>query len=237
MNPSTLRRGVLSIFVTLGVLYLFGIRSGLIVIALPVISIGVLYFGMTGVLGDVLAADAMLGASERVFGYVNARLRVYTDTSGQIWLRAGDLKTLLEHGKSDAWLAQHHPAHYRKVHPAIDTYYMHPAIVQDVAGKRRSGSVQRFLDWLEREVIGMHRFERSMAAAGNATATAQPSTRTRPPKTAVRRNWVLAYFGRHWRGETGLMAAISLGGVSLPSPTWPFTWWRCRWTSRAITGS
>jgi hypothetical protein len=183
-------------------------RSGITTIALLVISLAVLYFAMSSMLGGARATQEALDACEQTYGHAGWNFRVFVDKQNQIWLRAGDLKRYLAYDKSDAWLARRYPSRYAKVHPQIDAWYMHPDALRDFMGKSGSESTQRFISWINREVIGMQRFERAMATPGALS-------RQFPP--AARRNFLPAWFIRHWRGEAGLMMAVFGGGAVVAS--------------------
>jgi hypothetical protein len=209
--PNALLRFLLPLSVAFGVLYLFGMRSSVTTIALLVISVSVLFFAMSSVMGGVRTAQDALDASERTYDYAGWALRVYADERGELWLRAADLKRLLDHGKSDAWLAKRYPAHYCKANPQLDAWYMHTDALRDYLDKSGVESAQRFLAWLKLEVIGMHRFEQVMAQ----TDVRKPSVPRKPKQrsqAAQFLNPLLAYFIRHWRGELGLLASVFLGG-------------------------
>jgi len=205
MNASrTLSRIAFPLLVAFGILYLFGIRSGIASVALLTISAVLLYLVTTSMLGGVRDIQDALDASERTFSFAGWNFRVFTDEQGAIWLRAADLKRFLDYKQSDYWLARRFPARYGKVHAQIDAWYMHFDALQCLMGKSGNDSVQRFLAWLKREVIGMQRFEQRMSRPGQAA---------RQKKPISRHNVVFTWFLRHWRGETGLMAAIFGGGA------------------------
>jgi hypothetical protein len=200
----TLRKIALPLLVAFGVLYLFGMRSTVTTIALLTISLSVLYFAMSSMLGGARAMNEALDASEHKHGHAGWNFRVFVDEQNQIWLRAGDLKRYLDYDKSDAWLARRYPSRYGKVHPQIDAWYMHPDALRDFMGNSGKESTQRFISWVNREVLGMHRFERAMAT---------PNVSTRQSSPAIQRNFLLAWFIKHWRGEAGLMLAVFGGGA------------------------
>lgn len=209
-SSSALRKIALPLLVAFGVLYLFGMRSGVTTIALLVISLAVLYFVMSELMEGVHATQKTLDASERTYSYAGRDFRVFVDEQNGIWLRASDLKCYLAYDQTDAWLARSYPARYHKVHPQIDAWYMHHEALREFMGKSRSDSVQHFLTWLSREVVGMHRFEMAMTPA-------RPGTPKRQVQTAKPRNFLFTWFIRHWRGETGLMWSVFGGGLAVAS--------------------
>lgn len=201
---NALRRIALPLVVAFGVLYLYGMRSGVTTIALLGISVAVLYFAMSSMMGSAQATQDALDACEQIHCYSGWNIRVFVDEQGQSWLRATDIKRYLGYDKSNAWLARRYPTRYRKVHPQIEAWYMHPDAVRDFVGKQGNESAQRFLTWINREVLGINRYDRVMAT---------PGISKQPPKTEPNHNPLFTYFVRHWRGETGLMTAIFGGGV------------------------
>lgn len=201
---AALRKIALPLLVAFGVLYLFGMRSAVTTLALLIISLAVLYFAMSSMLGGARVTQEALDACEQTYDHAGWDFRVFVDEQNEIWLRAGDLKRYLAYDQSDAWLARRYPSRYDKVHPQIDAWYMHPDALRDFIGKSGKESTQRFDSWGNREVIGMHRFERAMA-------TPKASKRQSPP--ATQRNFLPAWFIRHWRGEAGLLMAVFGGGA------------------------
>jgi hypothetical protein len=163
MNSSAaLRKVALPLLVAFAVLYLFGMRSGVITGALLVISVSVLYFTLSSVLQGARAAQEVRDASEQTFRHGGRDFRIFVDEQGEIWLRATDIKRFLANKQSDAVLARRYPSRFGSVHPHIDACYMHHDALRDFLDKNGQESVQRFLTWLNRDVRGMYRLERVM---------------------------------------------------------------------------
>jgi len=224
--PEALRKLALPLLVAFAVLYLFGMRSWVATGALLVISLAVLYLGVSSTLQGARQAQDARDTGERAFRYAGRDFRVFVDDKDEVWLRAADVKRFVAHGQSDAVLAQRYPSGFGRVHPQLDACYLHHTALRDLLVNSNANNskinnieaVQRFLLWVQKDVLGMVRFERGMAkAASPATAL---STRQRRPAAKSRRMVRAHWFVRHWRGEVGLMAAVFGGALLVGSASW-----------------
>ena len=100
-ESSALRKISLPLLVALGVLYLFGMRSGVTTLALLIISGVVLYLVMSSILSGAGATQSSLDSCEKKHGFAGWNFRVFIDEQGAIWLRATDLKRFLEYNQSN----------------------------------------------------------------------------------------------------------------------------------------
>ncbi len=199
------------------VLYLFGVLRPSWALILMALSIGALYFGVVPLFRQMREADHSLMASEQQYSFAGWQLRVHVAPDGELWLRAADLRRLLEFDKPDTWLHQRYPEHFRKIHEQIDTFFMHPMALHDYLGQSTRDDVQRFLAWLRREVVGLHERRRGRGVLEGAT---QSEAAEAPATPALPRFWLAAYFVRHWRGELGLFASLLGSGAVVAGAMW-----------------
>ncbi len=207
MNSSAAMRNIaLPLLVAFAMLYLFGIRSGVATLALSIISVAVLYFALSSMLHGAQDAQSARDASEQSFRHAGHNFRVFADHQGEVWLRASDVKRFVAHDQPDTALAKRYPKRFGQVHPRIDAWYIHHEVLRDLLAPSNQEHVKRFLLWVNRDVLGMYRFEQVMS---------QDATSTSIPKLPVpqSRNFLVGWLVRHWRGEVGLMATIFGGGL------------------------
>jgi len=208
MNSSAARRKVvMPLLVAFAVLYLFGMHSDFAVGALLVISVSVLYLALSSVLQGARAAQETRDASEQTYRHAGRNFRVFVDEQGEIWLRASDIKRVLDHDYSNAVLERRYPSRFGLVHPHIDAWYMHHSVLRDFLGMSGRDNVRHFLDWFSSEVIGMSRFRWGQTTTKRSASTTQI-------RALPQRHFLLNWFIRHWRGEVGLMSAV-LGGAGV----------------------
>lgn len=217
-SPTTLRKVALPLLVAFAVLYLFGMRSAFTTAALLVISVTVLFFALSSVLRGVDAAQDARDTGEQTFRHAGRDLRVYVDAQGEIWLRAADLKPILEYDQSNAVLARRYPTRFAQVHPAIDAWFMHHEALRDFVGPSGKVHVQRFLTWFTRDVLGMYRFERGVTKSRTLAVPSSAGSALTPSKPTG--NIVLNWFRHQWRGELGLMSAVFGGAIVVGSASW-----------------
>ena len=109
---------------------------------------------------------------ELPYGFAGHDLRAFSDGDGQVWIRARDIRHLLGLERSDAWMAQAYPQGYRRAHPGVAAWYIHPEAVR----RHWSGStridVNRFLHWMERELVPLQEKRNALARARERAAPA-----------------------------------------------------------------
>ncbi len=205
-----LRPLALPLLVAFAVLYLFGMRSILTTAALLTIAVAVLYLGMSSTLQGLHKAG---DGGERCFRHGGRDFRVYVDGAGAVWLRAADVGHLVEQNLSSAVFTKRYPSGFGRVNADIDAWYIrHDALQDFLAKSNQAAHVQRFLAWFQTDFLGMHRFACGTTPAAPNGTPGKPSAQT-PYKAG---NW----FARHWRGETGLMAAIFGGALVVGAACW-----------------
>lgn len=90
---------------------------------------------------------------EHAYGFAGNELLAFSDDSGQIWIRAQDVRNVLQLESSDRWMAQAYPQGYREAHPKVKAYYVQPEVVRrHWAGSHRI-EINRFLSWMDRELV------------------------------------------------------------------------------------
>jgi hypothetical protein len=101
-------------------------------------------------------------------------------------------------------MAQAYPDGWKRAHPGSAAWFATPETVRrHWAGSTRP-EVNRFLHWLERELVPLCR-TRAVAAAGSPDARGNPEP--------AGRGAVAGYVVRFWRGEHGLGHAVGAGAA------------------------
>ena len=150
---------------------------------------------------------------ELPYGFAGHDLRAFSDSAGQVWIRARDIRHLLGHERSDAWMAQAYPQGYRRAHPGVAAWYIHP----DTVRRHWSGStridVNRFIHWMDRELVPLQEKRNALARAEErATPTPVKAERRSSPWSGLHRPLV-NYFAGHWRGQHRLLHVALSGAV------------------------
>jgi len=143
-------------------------------------------------------------AGELPYGFAGQEIRAFSDDDGQVWLRARDVRHVLGLERTDSWMARAYPDGYRRAHPGLAAWYVRPVVVRRHWGGSTRPRVNRFLNWLERELVPLQ--ERRHAAAGEGgsqRAAAEPGR-----EGEGLRYRVASWFIGHWRGKTGLTGIV-----------------------------
>ena len=148
---------------------------------------------------------------ELPYGFAGHEIRAYADARGDVWIRAKDVRQLLSLERSDAWMAGAYPDDYRRAHPGVAAWYMRP----DAVRRHWSGStrivVNRFIHWMDRELVPLHE---KRSAFARVQERAAPSAKDRPAFPLPRLLGSFAgYLARHWRGEQRFLHLIVSGAV------------------------
>lgn len=56
---------------------------------------------------------------ETVHGFAGHELRAFSDRTGQVWIRAHDLRRTLDLDRGDGWMARAYPAGFRRAKPIV----------------------------------------------------------------------------------------------------------------------
>jgi hypothetical protein len=150
-------------------------------------------------------------SGELIYGFAGHNLRVFSDEEGSIWIRAGDVRHLLRLERSDAWMAQAYPQGFRRSHTGVEAWFIRPEVIRRHWDKSTRIDVNRFLAWMDRELVPLQVARTHLAgeAAGQPAAAA-------PEANGAHRvvRGIIGYFAGHWRGEHRL-AQVVLSGVLL----------------------
>ena len=163
---------------------------------------------------------------EQPYGFAGHDLRAFSDGDGQVWIRARDIRHLLGLERSDSWMAQAYPQGYRRAHSAVAAWYIRP----DAVRRHWSGStridVNRFLHWMERELVPLQERRNALARAEERAApTPLKNESWSSPWSGLSRPLV-GYFAGHWRGQqrfphvalSGAVLALLIGHVLQEQP-------------------
>lgn len=208
--------GVLFVVLLLAMFFtLFGWRWTLALV--PVLMVGALAIKAASLIGrSAVTGHDRRDIGETVYGFAGHELRAFTDRTGQVWIRAHDIRRALDLDRSDGWMARAYPSGFRRVNPQLPAYYIQPEAVRRHWRGSHQMTVNRFLSWMERELVPLQHKRNAiepyahppekLAQTGSSSGTRQP-VRWRAMLLAIPR------YGRaHWRGEHGLMQSAFLGG-------------------------
>ncbi|NJD25401.1 MAG: hypothetical protein FIB06_08330 [Betaproteobacteria bacterium] len=160
--------------------------------------------------------NALPLSGELPYGFAGHDIRAVCDSGGEVWLRADDVRHLLGLERSDAWMAGAYPDGYRRAVPGLAAWFISPAAVRrHWAGSFRP-EVNRFLTWMERELVPLHRQRTAQVADPGSVPADDPAARP------------VGFVTRHWRGEhpllhfalSGLLLAVLFGAL-LGGPSEP----------------
>ena len=112
----------------------------------------------------------MPDTGELPYGFAGHELLAFSDPDGQVWIRAKDIRHLLGLERSDAWMAQAYPQGYRRAHPGVAAWYIRPDAVRRHWGGSTRIDVNRFLHWMERELVPLQEKRNALARAQERAA-------------------------------------------------------------------
>ena len=131
--------------------------------------------------GALALKAALLACRRAVTGH---ELRAFSDRTGQVWIRAHDLRRALDLDRSDGWMARAYPAGFRRANPRLPAYYIQPEVVRRHWSGSHRITVNRFLNWMERELVPFQQkcgAGEPMAHPPERAAKARSSSGRRPP--------------------------------------------------------
>ncbi len=128
-------------------------RGLLYMLPLLVAGLGA-FFALRALLGEALhSAKALPETGELPYGFAGHSIHAFSDTEGQVWLRARDVRRVLGLQRTDAWMAQAYPDGYRRAHPGSVAWFVRPGTVHRHWGGSTWPEVNRFLHFIERELV------------------------------------------------------------------------------------
>jgi len=150
---------------------------------------------------------------ELPYGFAGHDLRAFSDGDGQVWIRARDIRHLLGHERSDAWMAQAYPQGYRRAHPGVAAWYIRPDTVRRHWGGSTRSDVNRFIHWMDRELVPLQEKRNALARAEERAITTPVKAESRSSPWSGLHRPLVGYFARHWRGQQRLLHVALSGAV------------------------
>ena len=183
-------------------------RGLLYLLPLLVAGLGA-FFALRALLGEALhSARALPETGELPYGFAGHSIHAFSDPEGQVWLRARDVRRVLGLQRTDAWMAQAYPDGYRRAHPGSAAWFVRPGTVHRHWGGSTWPEVNRFLHFLERELVPLQ-----TRRAASASVTGQSTAGGAPDAAGSKGQGVPGYLARQWRGEQGLLHLALWGAV------------------------
>ena len=175
---------------------------------LPLLVVGLgAFFALRALLGEALeGARGLPETGELPYGFAGHSIHAFSDSQGQVWLRARDVRRVLGLQRSDKWMAMAYPDGWRRAHPGSAAWFVNPGTVQRHWGGSTRPEVNRFLSFLERELVPLQARRAASAAGQSAEADAADAE-------VSRGQGVIGYLARQWRGEQGLLHLSFWGAV------------------------
>ena len=185
-----------------------------IVFLVPVFALGTLtYFVLLRLSREARTkARELPDTGELPYGFAGHEIRAFSDGDGQVWLRARDVRHALGLERTDKWMARAYPAGYRRAHPRADSWFIHPETVRRHWGGSMRIDVNRFIHWMERELVPLQQKRAALVREGGHAAEdfveSAEEQRSLSPIRALTH-----YLGSHWRGEHHFLQIALSGGV------------------------
>ena len=185
-----------------------------IVFLVPVFALGTLtYFVLLRLSREARTkARELPDTGELPYGFAGHEIRAFSDDDGQVWLRARDVRHALGLERTDKWMARAYPAGYRRAHPGAGSWFIHPETVRRHWGGSMRIDVNRFIHWMERELVPLQQKRAALVREGGHAAEdfveSAEEQRSLSPIRALTH-----YLGSHWRGEHHFLQIALSGGV------------------------
>ena len=201
-NPAPL---LLAMFLLLAVV--FGPLLGrMLLVLVPVVIAGAgAFLAMRWLLRESFRAGRDLPETgELRYGCAGHEVHAFVAADGAVWLRARDVRRIVGLQRSDTRMAQVYPDGWRRAHPGSAAWFVSPETVRRHWGGSTRPEVNRFLHWLERELVPLAK------ARAAAATTGRVGDRKPEPKQEGR---ATRYVVRFWRGEHGLGHVFAAGAA------------------------
>ena len=151
-------------------------------------------------------------SGELPYGFAGHEIRAFCDDDGQVWLRAMDVRHALGLERTDKWMARAYPDGYRRAHPRAGSWFIHPEIVRRHWGGSMRIEVNRFIHWMERELVPLqHKRAALLHECGHAAEDFRESAEEQRSLSPIRA--LTHYVGSHWRGEQHFLQIALSGGI------------------------
>ena len=185
-----------------------------IVFLVPVFALGTLsYFVLLRLSREARTkARELPDTGELPYGFAGHEVRAFSDGDGQVWLRARDVRHALGLERTDKWMARAYPVGYRRAHPRADSWFIHPETVRRHWGGSMRIDVNRFIHWMERELVPLQQKRAALVREGGHAAEdfveSAEKQRSLSPIRALTH-----YLRSHWRGEQHFLQIALSGGI------------------------
>ena len=184
-------------------------RSLLVLVPVFIAGIGA-FLAMRWLMRESFRAGRDLPETgELRYGFAGHEIHAFVAADGAVWLRARDVRGILDLQRSDARMAQAYPEGWRRAHPGSAAWFVSPETVRRHWGGSTRPEVNRFLHWLDRELVPLCR----------ARAAAEAAARANGNPAQEKRRAAEGYFVRFWRGEHGL-GHVFAAGAALATVAW-----------------
>ena len=185
-----------------------------IVFLVPVFALGTLtYFVLLRLSREARTkARDLPDTGELPYGFAGHEVRAFSDGDGQVWLRARDVRHALGLERTDKWMARAYPAGYRRAHPKAGSWFIHPETVRRHWGGSMRIDVNRFIHWMERELVPLQQKRAAhLHEGGHAAEDFVESAEEQRSLNPIRA--LTHYLGSHWRGEQHFLQIALSGGI------------------------
>lgn len=192
------------------IVVVFGLLLGLgrsLLVLVPVFIAGIgAFLAMRRLLRESFRAGRDLPETgELRYGFAGHEIHAFVAAGGAVWLRARDVRRILGLQRTDARMALAYPDGWRRAHPGSAAWFVSPETVRRHWGGSTRPEVNRFLHWLERELVPL----------GRARAGAEAAARANGSLAQEERGGAAGYLVRFWRGEHGLAHVFGAGAAML----------------------
>lgn len=180
----------------------------------PVLALGTLtYFVLLKLYREVRTKSRELpDTGELPYGFAGHEIRAFCDGEGQVWLRASDVRHALGLERTDQWMAHAYPDGYRRAHPKAGSWFIHPEVVRRHWGGSMRIEVNRFIHWMERELVPLQQKRAALLREGAPTVDDLVAP-VRQPGLPKPIRALAGYLAGHWRGEHQFLQIALSGGI------------------------
>ena len=179
MNRLTVRSHPRSAWPMIGAsLFLFVVLLGpwVLIVLAPLLTVCLLtYLALRALYVEARTKGRELPDSgELPYGFAGHDIRAFTDARGQLWIRAQDIRHLLGLERTDTWMASAYPEGYCRAHPGVAAWFMRPDVVRRHWGGSTRVIVNRFIHWMDRELVPLQEKRSALAWAQENTCRRGP---------------------------------------------------------------
>lgn len=158
-----------------------------------------------------IKARELPDSGELPYGFAGHDIRAFSDVRGQVWLRAKDVRHLLGLERSDIWMAGVYPEGYCRAHPGMAAWFIRPDVIRRHWGGSTRVVVNRFIHWMDRELVPLQKKRSAVELAQKAIAPSVSAKRA--VKLPAFLEPLVDYLKRHWRGEHRILHVVLSGAI------------------------